>query len=213
MDQNKKTVLDIKIARTMDNLIKNNMQAYYVETKEQVIDKIKELTKEGDTVTCGGSQTLFEAGVIEHLRSGRYNYLDRYEPGLSSEQITEIFRKAFSADVYICSSNAVTEKGELYNVDGSSNRVSAMVFGPKSVIVVAGLNKIVKNLDEAVQRVRNVAAPMNAVRLHRNTPCVHTGSCMDCSSESRICCNYVTMARQIIKDRVKVIIVGEELGY
>lgn len=213
MDQYKKAVLGIKISKTMDNLLKNNMQAYYVEKKEQVVEKIRELTKEGDTVTCGGSQTLFEAGVIDYLRSGRYNYLDRYEPGLSKEQIFDIFTQAFSADVYICSSNAITEKGELYNVDGNCNRVAAMVYGPKSVIVVAGYNKIVKNLEEAVNRVRNVAAPMNAVRLNRDTPCVHTGFCVDCSSEERICRSYVTMSSQAVKDRVKVIIVGEELGY
>jgi L-lactate utilization protein LutB len=213
MDTNKKQIVNKKIEKTLDNLRKNNMQAFYIENKEQLVDKIKELIDEGTTVTCGGSMTLFETGVMEHLRSGRYHLLDRYKPELTPEQVREIYVAAFSSDTYICSSNAITEEGELYNVDGNSNRVAAMIYGPKSVIVVAGYNKIVKDIDEAVARVQSIAAPANAVRLNCKTPCVEVGHCTSCKSKDRICCNYVVMSQQRHKDRIKVIIVGEEFGY
>jgi len=213
LDSNKKIIIQKRIERTIESLKKNNMQAYYVEGPGQAVEKLAELMNEGDTVTCGGSMTLFETGIIDHLRSGRYNFLDRYAPGLTGEELNDIYIKAFSSDVYVTSSNAITENGELYNVDGRCNRVAAMLFGPKSVIVVAGYNKIVRNIEEAVERVRRTAAPANCVRLSRKTPCVHTGKCEDCMSEDRICCGYVVMARQMVKDRVKVIIVGDEFGY
>lgn len=213
MDGNKKLIITKKIERTLENLKRNNMQAFYVEAKNQVADKLQELLQEGDTVSCGGSMTLFEAGIIDQLRSGRYNFLDRYKPDLTPAQIGDVFIGAFSADAYVCSSNAITENGELYNVDGNSNRVAAMLFGPKSVIIVAGHNKIVKNIEEAAERVRSIAAPANAVRLNCKTPCVQTGYCGNCKSEDRICCNYVVMGQQREKGRIKVVIVGEELGY
>ena len=213
MDTNKKHIINKKIEKTLENLKRNNMQALYVDNKEQLADKIKELIEEGSTITCGGSMTLFETGIMEHLRSGRYHLYDRYKPELTPEQVREIFIEAFSSDAYICSSNAITEEGELYNVDGNSNRVAAMLYGPKNVIVVAGYNKIVKNLDEAVARVQSIAAPANAARLNCKTPCVEIGHCTSCKSKDRICSNYVVMAQQRDKDRIKVIIVGEEFGY
>ncbi len=224
MDQNARAIIDKRISRTMKNLEKNNMQVHYVETKKDVVQKVKELLKEGDTVGVGGAMTLFETGVIELLRSDKYNFLDRYEEGLTPEQINKIFIESFSADTYIASSNAITENGELYNVDGNSNRVAAICFGPKSVIIVAGYNKIVKNLEEAVTRVKTISAPANSTRLSCQTYCKETGECMSfgmdspemssgCSSKGRICCNYMVSAYQRHKDRIKVILVGEELGY
>jgi L-lactate utilization protein LutB len=213
MDDNKKFIISKKIERTMENLKKNNMQAFYIEEKGQVGDKLQELLKAGDTVSCGGSMTLFEAGIIDRLRQDSYNFLDRYKPGLTPAQIRETFIESFSADAYICSSNAITESGELYNVDANSNRVAAMLFGPQNVIVIAGHNKIVKNLEEAAEWVRGIAAPANAKRLSYKTPCVQTGYCGNCKSADRICCSTVVMGHQKLKDRVKTIIVGEELGY
>jgi L-lactate utilization protein LutB len=213
MDGNKKLIFTKKIERTLENLEKNNMQAFYVESKTQIVDLVQELLQDGDTVSCGGSMTLFETGVIDHLRSNRYKFLDRYKPGLTRAQINDIFIASFSADAYVCSSNAITENGELYNVDGNSNRVAAMIYGPQNVIVVAGYNKIVRNVEEAAERVRSIAAPANAARLNSKTPCVQTGYCGNCKSEDRICCNTVVMGPQRQKGRIKVIIVGEELGY
>ena len=174
---------------------------------------MQSLLQPGQTVTCGGSVTLSECGIIDLLRSGQYHYLDRDRPDLTPEQKKQIFRQAFSADVYLMSSNAVTEEGELYNVDGNSNRVAALAYGPDSVIVVAGCNKIVPDLAAAVERVKKIAAPVNATRLHCSTPCAKTGECMNCHSDGRICCNYLVSAQQRHQDRIKVILVGEELGY
>ncbi|NLO99896.1 MAG: lactate utilization protein [Clostridiaceae bacterium] len=213
MDNSIKSVLEKQVQRTMDNLVKNNMMAFYVENKAQVVEKVAELIKEGELVAVGGSMTLFETGIIEHLRIGRYNFLDRYMDGLSRTQIEEIYRKSFFTDTYLTSTNAITEDGELYNVDGNGNRVAAMIYGPKSVIVVAGINKIVKNVDEAVERVRRVAAPANSIRLNKNTPCTKTGYCANCRTDDRICCTYTVFGQQREKNRIKVILVGESLGY
>jgi len=213
MDSNIKCVSDLRVKRTMENLEKNNIEAFYVEDETMVVDKVKELITEGDTVSVGGSTTLFETGVIDYLRCGKYNFLDRYEDGLTPADIKQVFRKSFSADAYFTSSNALTEDGELYNVDGNGNRVAAMIYGPDKVIVIVGLNKIVVDVDAAVERNRNFSAPANAMRLNRDTPCTKVGYCMDCKSKDRICNNYVLIARQGMKGRIKVIIVGKDLGY
>jgi len=224
MDKNLKSIIEKRIQKTAENLRKNNMQVFCVDKKEDVVPLVESLLSEGDTVAVGGSVSLSETGVLDLLRSGKYNFLDRYEPGLSKEETEEIHRKSFFADAYITSSNAVTVKGELYNVDGNSNRVAAICYGPKSVIIVVGYNKIVNDIDEAIMRVKTTAAPANCVRLNCDTYCREKGECMSflsdphymtegCSSPGRICCNYVVSARQRIKDRIKVIIVAEELGY
>lgn len=213
MDNNIKWVEEQKIKRTMENLEKNNIEAYFVEDNSELIEKISELVKEGDTVSVGGSMTLFETGVIEFLRKGNFNYLDRYAEGLKGDDLKDIYRKTFSADAYFVSSNAVTEKGELYNVDGNGNRVAAMLFGPKKVIVVVGVNKLVKDIDEAIKRNREVAAPANAKRLNRDTPCAKVGYCVECNSSDRICNEYTIIKRQGDKDRIHVIFLNEQLGY
>lgn len=213
MDKNTAFVYEKRVKRTIENLEKNNMNGYFVQDEKELIEKIKELAPEGATVAVGGSMTLFETNVIEHLRSGRYIFLDRYEEGLSQGEINEVFRKSFSADVYLSSSNAITEDGELYNVDGNGNRVAAMLYGPDKVIVVAGINKIVKDVEEAISRSREIAAPANTKRLNKSTPCTKVGYCMDCSSSDRICCDYVLMRRQIKPGRIHVIFVNKELGY
>lgn len=203
-------------------LEKNNMQAFCVDTKEDVVPLIKTLLKPGDTVAVGGSMTLEEAGVMGLLRSGDYRFLDRNAPGLTREQIEQIFRESFFADAYLSSSNAVTLRGELYNVDGNANRVAALCYGPRSVIVVVGCNKLVDDLKEAEHRVKTVAAPLNAKRLNCATYCQAQGACMaengdwcadGCGSPARICCTYVTMGYQRVPNRIKVILVGEELGF
>lgn len=224
MDKNLKSIIEKRIAKTMKNLEKNNMMACYVEKKADVVSKVAELMKDGETVSVGGSMTLFECGVIDHLRSGRYDFQDRYKDGLTRPEMEEIYRKAFFADTYISSTNAVTENGELYNVDGNSNRVAAICYGPKSVIIIVGYNKIVEDIDAAVSRVKRTAAPANCVRLSCQTYCSEKGECMSlqsgdsemasgCNSPARICCSYVVSGCQRVKDRIKVIIVGEELGY
>jgi L-lactate utilization protein LutB len=213
MDKNLGFVYEQRVKRTMENLEKNNMEAFYVENEAEVLKKVQELLNEGNTVAVGGSMTLFETGVIELLRNGKYNFLDRYADGLGAEGIKEVFRKSFFADAYLVSSNAVTEEGQLYNIDGNGNRVAAMLYGPDKVIVIVGINKIVKDTQAAAERSRQAAAPANNIRLNTNNPCNKVGTCMDCKSPSRICNNYVLIGRQSKKDRIKVIIVGKELGY
>lgn len=211
--ENKKWHLDLKIKRTIEALGKNNMEAFYVENVDELHKKIKELVPQNSVVSVGGSRTLFETEVMELLGDGSYKFLDRYAPGLTPADIKKLYRDSFSADAYFTSTNALTENGELYNVDGTGNRVAAMIYGPEMVIVVCGINKIVKDLDEAIDRNKSVAAPINAKRLNRNTPCAITGVCSDCNSPDRICNDYVVIRRQGLKDRIKVIIIGEEYGY
>lgn len=224
MDSNLGKVLDLRIKRTMENLEKNNMKPYFVEKKSDVKPLVKSLLKSKETVAVGGSMTLEETGVLELLRTEEYNFLDRYKPGLTRHEIEDIYIKSFSADTYISSANAITENGELYNVDGNSNRVAAILYGPRSVIIVAGYNKIVKSIDEAVLRVKQIAAPANTSRLSCETYCNNAGQCVSlanstggiaagCASQGRICCNYVISAKQRVKDRIKVIIIGESAGY
>ena len=218
-------VLDMKIVeKTMENLRKNNIKPFFVEKKEDVLPLIRTLVNEGDTVSNGGSVTLKECGVMDELKSGRYNYLDRSREGITREEVEEVYRETYKADVYFASANAVTESGYLYNVDGNSNRVSAILYGPKSVVLVCGYNKIVKNIEEAELRVKQKAAPPNTVRLNCDTYCAKAGECVSlknsdremcdgCHSPARICCNFVISAQQRHIDRIKVIFVGEKLGY
>lgn len=223
MDNNKKTALRIRIDQVGEKLKKNNMEFYYADTAADVRHIVESLMNEGDTVTHGGSVSMAECGINELLRSGKYNYLDRSKAE-TREEIEDIYRKAFSADVFISSANAITEDGVLYNVDGNSNRIAAISYGPKSVIIIAGYNKIVRDLKAAEIRVKTEAAPPNCVRLNCDTYCASKGECVSlskadhqcsdgCTGDGRICCNYLISAQQRHKGRIKVIIVGEELGY
>ena len=209
------------IQKVMENLRKNNFKVSYVATKAEVVPLIDSLTEPGSSAAVGGSVTLSETGVLEHLRSGKYRFFDRYAAGLTEEERAEVFRQSAFADYFFCSSNAITEDGKLYNVDGNGNRIAALIYGPKQVIVVAGVNKIVPDLDAAVRRVKTVAAPKNAARLHCATYCANAGRCVKadapagegCDSPARICCDYLVSAQQRVKDRIHVILVGEDCGY
>ena len=205
--------MDIRIENTMKALQRNRMKAIYAENREELHSIIRELIKDDRLITAGGSMSLMESGVTDMLLNEYKGiYIDRSE-GKTPEEVEDIMRKAFVSDSFFASSNALTEDGELYNVDGRGNRVSAMIYGPKQVILVVGKNKIVKNMEEAVRRVETVAAPKNTVRLNCATPCAKTGECVHCQSEGRICCAYVRLGLQRVKDRIKVIIVNEDLGY
>ncbi|CEI72817.1 lactate utilization protein [Romboutsia hominis] len=213
MDKNITWINEKRIEKTIKALEKNNMNGYLAKDTDDIINIIKELVDEKSLVACGGSMTLFKTGIIDLLRSGRYNFLDRYEENLSPQEMKEIFRKSFCADAYFTSTNAITEEGELYNVDGMGNRVAAMLYGPDKVIVVCGVNKIVKNIDEAINRNKVVSAPANAKRLNAKTPCKEVGYCMDCSSSERICCEYTIIKKQRIPNRIHIIFINESFGY
>ena len=213
--------MDKYIEKTMKNLEANNIESHYVEKRTDVIPLLEKMIQDGASVAVGGSVTLSELGVLDYLRCGKYRFLDRHEPGITKDRITEIFKKSFSVDTYLCSSNAITEDGELYNVDGNANRISAIAFGPENVIIIAGVNKIVKNIDEAVKRVKTIAAPKNCKRLNYRTYCYEKGQCVcpdecmgkGCNSPQRICRHYLVSAKQAVKGRIKVILVDESLGY
>ncbi len=226
MNANRTRVKEMSIARAMAALEKNNMDAAYLPQAADVVPTLKTLLAKGDTVAVGGSMTLFETGAIELLRNGDYHFFDRYAPGLDAGQIRKVFLDSFGSDVYLTSANAITEHGELYCVDGTSNRVAAMLYGPQKVVVVAGWQKIVPDLAAAVVREKMIAGPANAIRLDCDTYCEKNGRCMSpvCDGrnlmalpagacENSICCNSVVFSRQRQKGRIVVLIVGEELGY
>lgn len=213
MDSNVNWYMERQIKRTIVKLEKHNINGFYVANEVLLQEKIKQLIPEHSKVAVGDSMTLFETGIIDIFRNGKYNFLDKYKAGITHEEKKEIYRQSFSADTFVCSTNALTEEGELYNIDGNGSRVAAMIYGPEQVIIVAGINKIVRNLDEAEKRVRNYAAPLDAKRLGKDTPCASLGYCADCKSEERICNDFVVIKRQFTKGRIKVIIVGKQLGY
>ena len=213
MNENIKWVNEKKIEKTINNLKKNNINGYYVKDNDELINLIKDIAKEGEVVSVGGSMSLFESKVIELLRSGRYEFLDRYKKDLTQEDIKEIYRKSFFADTYFASANAITEDGKIFNVDGNGNRVAAILYGPDKVVLIVGVNKIVKNIEQAVARNRSISGPANAKRLNLSTPCIKTGQCMECNIEDRICCEYTVIKRQRNPKRMHVIFINDTLGF
>lgn len=226
MDANRNKVREMSIARTVERLRKNNMEAAYLPGAQDVVPMLRSMLDEQCTIALGGSMTLVETGALKLVRSEMYRLIDRYEQGLTHEQLRQRFVASFGADVFLTSVNAITEHGELYCVDGTSNRVAAMLYGPRKVIVIAGWQKIVPTLRDAVDRVKHIAAPANAIRLEKDTPCVKTGYCVAPFCDDRnlmsiptggcdhgICSNMVVMGRQPVKGRISVLIVGEEVGY
>ena len=213
MDDNLAFVQEKRVENLIKNLKKKNMTGYYVKSHEEMTHLLDTLIGDDSTVSVGGSMTLFESGVIDYLRKRPLNFLDRYAPGLNADQIKNLYRDSFGADVYLTSTNAITEEGGLYNVDGRGNRVAAMIYGPDKVIVIASVNKIVKDLEAAIERNRKWAAPANAKRLNRNTPCAKLGYCTDCDSPDRICHDFTFITSQMTKDRIHVILTEESFGY
>ena len=213
------------IKKVLENLQKNKMEAYFAKDSEEALKTVESLLQKGDTIAVGGSVTLNEIGAMELISNGNYNFLDRYKKGITPEELKQVYADSLSADCYLCSSNAVTESGELYNVDGNCNRIAALTFGPKNVIVVVGKNKIVPTLKDAVLRVKTVAAPKNAVRLGLDTYCAKNGECVSlkvgdkygmlcgCDSPKRICATATVTSMQRHVGRIKVIIVDQELGF
>lgn len=217
--------MDLRIEKTIKSLKENNINAVFAKNSAEIKSIVKDMLFSGAKITSGGSVSLIESGVIDIIKSGEYNYLDRMRKGITPEEQFEVYRQVLDSDFYFCSSNAVTENGELINVDGNCNRISAISFGPKKVVMVVGANKIVKSIKEGFLRVKKVAAPKNCVRLGLDTPCSKLGHCVSllksenpeitdgCGGDNRICVNYIVSAKQRIKDRITVIITEENLGY
>ena len=213
MDVCVQQVIDKKVERAIKSFKKHHINPYFVQTNQEALELIKSMIEKGSKIGVGGSMTLAEIGLLDELRSGNYQFIDTQESSLSYEERHDRYRECFLADYYVSSSNAITEDGFLYNVDGRNNRIAAMLYGPNQVIIVVGVNKIVRNLDEAVLRNREISAPANAIRLARKTPCAVKGTCQDCQSPERICRNYVVMGPQMNPERIHLIIVNGVLGF
>ena len=195
------------------NFEKRGFEACYVETGAEACQKALSYIGRNDIISWGGCMSAEECGLMDILRSGDYpNIIDR-DTAASPEERMELMRKAFLADVYIGGANGISEDGQIVNIDGNGNRVAAMTFGPKSVIVIASLDKICKTVPDAMARARMVAAPVNIERFPNETPCKKTGTCSDCLSPQSICNYFQVIRRCNPKGKIKVILVGEKLGY
>lgn len=198
--------------KLVKSLKSRHFEAFYCENSEQALEKILSLIPEGCSVSWGGSATLQSLGLPGRLHQGSYTVWDR-EKASNPEEKWKIAREAFSCDVYLSSVNAISEDGQMVNVDGVGNRVAAIAFGPKEVILAVGMNKVVKTLQDALSRARNYASPINVQRLGLNTPCACTGSCEDCKSPESICSYIVVMRNCRPAGRIKVVLIGEDLGF
>ena len=208
-----KEIANQNLANTIiKNMAKKNMEGFYCATSAEAVEKALSLMPEGASVTWGGSMTLTECGLMNALKTANYELIDR-DTAKTPEDSRLMYAKQVMADYYLMSSNAITIDGELVNIDGRANRVSCLCWGPQNVIIIAGMNKVCSDVESAVQRVRNFAAPPNCVRLNRNTPCTQTGKCGDCYSPDCICSQVLITRRSSTPNRIKVILVGEELGY
>ena len=198
--------------RMIKNLKRRNMEAFYCKTAKEATDKILEMIPNGSSITWGGSLTIREMGLPDILRQkGTYEVLDR-DLVKDNEEKVKMYVRAFTADVYLSSANAISEDGVIVNIDGNGNRVAAITWGPQKVIFVIGLNKVAQTTDAALARARGTASPINAARFDINTPCHTDGICHNCNSAESIC-NYVHFLRNSPRGRHSVILVGEDLGY
>ena len=206
------TQKEITAQSIIKNLKKRNMQGFYCKTKEDALKKVLELIPEQSSIGYGGSVTLEQTGILNALKNGNYKVIER-EKYNTPELQRELSGKIAMSDFFLMSTNAMSMDGELVNIDGRGNRVCYLIYGPQNVIVVAACNKIQTDLDGAIKRPRNVAAPPNCIRLNKNTPCIKNGHCNDCFSPDCICSQFVVTRRSSVPDRIKVILVGENLGY
>ncbi len=202
-----------RVERTVNALKENDFEAVYAPTRTDALKEVLNRVPTDALVGVGGSITVRELGLIDALSHRGHRVAEHWSSDLAPDERMAIRRQQLTSGVFLTSSNAITESGHLVNVDGAGNRVAAMIFGPKKMIVVAGVNKIVKNLEAAFDRINNVAAPMNAKRLNRKTPCAVTGQCTDCRSPERICNITTIISRKPGRTDVTVLLVGEELGY
>jgi hypothetical protein len=200
------------VQKTKEALEANNIECIVVETKQEALEQALAMIPDGAEVGLGGSVTVEEIGLLEKLRTGSYTLYDQYEPGIDMEENLARRKKGMMAKYFVAGTNAITTDGQLVNVDGMGNRVCAQMFGPDKVILVAGTNKIVKDVPEAFERLKEVA-PINAKRVGVATPCVETGECIDCDVPTRICNVYTVIRRMMFPGRLTIILVKEKLGF
>ena len=200
------TLLAQKVIKGLES---RNMSGYFASSKEEALKLAMVLIPTGSSVTMGGAMSAHEIGLVQALKEGSYNFIDRD----TYEDKRAAMLAAYDADVFLSSANAITEDGVLVNIDGNANRVSAIAQGPKKVVFIVGMNKVCPDVDSALKRARNVAAPINAQRFGLNTPCCKTGSCMDCKSPDTICCQFLVTRFSRHAERIHVILVNDSLGF
>ena len=209
MDQNIVKRNELLAQKVIKGLESRNMSGYYASDREEAKKIALSLIPEGSLVTMGGGQSVWDIGLPQALKEGNYNFLDR---NLVEDKRAAMLA-AYDADVFLASANAITEDGVMVNIDGNANRVSALAYGPKKLVLIVGMNKVCPDVDAAMKRARNVAAPINAQRFGLSTPCAKTGSCMNCKSPDTICCQFLVTRFSRHPGRVHVILVNDNLGF
>ena len=194
------------------NMEKRQIEGYYCPDKESALKKALELIPKGSSIGWGGSVTLSETGLMDAIQNGDYKVINR-ELAKTAEEQRKVYGEICCSDFFLMGTNAITLEGELINIDGRGNRVAFLCYGPQNVLILVGMNKVVTDIDSGFKRVRNIASPPNTVRLNKKTPCAITGKCENCYSPDCICSQFVVTRRSGTPNRIKVILIGEELGY
>ena len=209
MDQNIVKRNELLAQKVIKGLESRNMSGYYAANREEALALALSLIPEGSSVTMGGGQSVWEIGLPAALKAGNYTFIDRNE--IADKRAA--YLAAFDADVFLASANAITEDGVMVNIDGNANRVAALAFGPKKLVLIVGMNKVCPDADAAMKRARSVAATINAQRFNLSTPCAKTGSCLNCKSPDSICCQILITRFSRQPGRVHVILVNDSLGF
>ncbi|MCR5249886.1 MAG: lactate utilization protein [Lachnospiraceae bacterium] len=209
MEENRRKRNELLAYKVIKGLKSRNMDAYYAEDREAALKKALELIPEGSSIAMGGCMSAREIGLVDAVQDPKYRFIDRDK----AEDKRAAMLQAYDADVFLSSANAITEDGVIINIDGNSNRVSAIAQGPKKVLFIVGMNKVCSDVDAAMKRARNVAAPINAQRFGLSTPCAETGSCMNCKSPDTICCQFLITRFSRHEGRINVILVNDDLGF
>ena len=209
MNENISKRNELLASQVIKGLESRNMSGYYASDKDEALKIALSLIEKGSTVTMGGAMSAHEIGLVDALKKGDYNFIDRDQ----EKDKRAAMLAAYDADVFLSSANAITNDGVMVNIDGNSNRVSAIAQGPKKVVFIVGMNKVCDDVDGAMKRARNVAAPINAQRFNLNTPCAKTGACFNCKSPDTICCQFLITRYSRHEGRIHVILVNDNLGF
>ncbi|MBR1649738.1 MAG: lactate utilization protein [Lachnospiraceae bacterium] len=212
MDENIVKRNELLAQKVIKGLESRNMTGYYAASKEEALKKALEIIPEGASVTMGGARSAYEIGLVDAIKAGNYRFIDR-ENAETPEEKRKAMLEGYDADFFLSSANAMTDDGVLVNIDGNSNRVSMIAQGPKKVLFIVGMNKVTSDIDSAMKRARNVAAPINAQRFGLSTPCSKLGTCMNCKSPDTICCQFLITRFSRHTDRIHVILVNDDLGF
>ncbi len=213
MDPVKPLWVEEKAKKAVEKLVAHDFKAVYARTREEAVQELWKHITPKQKIGVGGSLTIRGLGILEKLEAQGCILYDHWKPGLSNETVFEIRKSQMTSDLFLSSANAVTQNGELVNIDGIGNRVNSINFGPGKIILVAGYNKIVEDVQAGIERIKNVSAPLNARRLNIDVPCAKVGKCVDCNSPNRICRVLVIHERKPSLTDILIILVGEELGY